>query len=147
MSMREKASRGIVRCGRKITAHEIEAARETVRLCRGLSRRELAETICEHWGWVTASGSLKLTACLNVLEGLEQQGELQLPPKKKKPSTERVRGAKHTKRTAPPDEPLVGRLADVSPVRLEMVEVRDRAKLWNEYLDGTRSSSALIYGT
>ena len=92
MSMREKASRGIVRCGRKITAHEIEAARETVRLCRGLSRRELAETICEHWGWVTASGSLKLTACLNVLEGLEQQGELQLPPKKKKPGTERVRG-------------------------------------------------------
>jgi hypothetical protein len=57
-----------------------------------LSRRELAETICEHWGWVTASGSPKLTACLNVLEGLEQQGELQLPPKKKKPSTERVRG-------------------------------------------------------
>ena len=135
MSMREKASRDIVRCGRKITAHEIEAARETVRLCRGLSRRELAETICEHWGWVTASGSPKLTACLNVLEGLEQQGELQLPPKKKKPSTERVRGAKHTKRTAPPDEPLVGKLADVSPVRLEMVEVRDRAKLWNEYLD------------
>jgi len=106
-----------------------------VRLCRGLSRRELAETICEHWGWVTASGSLKLTACLKVLEALEQQGELQLPPKKKKPITERVRGAKHTKRTAPPDEALVGKLADVSPVRLEMVEGRDQAKLWNEYLD------------
>jgi len=135
MSMREKASRDIVRCGRKITAQEVEAARETVRLCRGLSRRELAETICEHWGWVTASGSLKLTACLNVLEEWEQQGELQLPPKKKKPSTERVRGAKHTKRTAPPDEALVGKLADVSPVRLEIVEDRDRAKLWNEYLD------------
>jgi len=135
MSMREKVSRDIVRCGREITAQEIEAARETVRLCRGLSRRELAETICEHWGWVTASGSLKLTACLKVLEALEQQGELQLPPKKKKPITERVRGAKHTKRTAPPDEALVGKLADVSPVRLEMVEGRDQAKLWNEYLD------------
>ena len=135
MSMREKVSRDIVRCGRKITAQEIEAARETVRLCHGLSRRELAETICEHWGWVTASGSLKRTACLNVLEELERHGELQLPLKQKKPSTECVRGARHTKRTAPPDDVLVGKLVDVSPVRLDMVEGRDRAKLWNEYLD------------
>jgi len=137
MSMREKVTRDIVRCGRKITAQEIEAARETLGLCGGLSRRELGETICEHWGWVTASGSLKLTACLKVLEELEQQGELQLPPKKnkKKPSTERVHGAKHTKRTMPPDEALVGKLACVSPVRLEIVEGRDQVKLWNEYLD------------
>ena len=135
MSMREKVSKGIVGCGRKITAQEIESARETVRLCGGLSRRELAETICEHWGWVTASGSLKRTACLNVLEDLERKGELHLPPKQKKPSTECVRGARHTKRTAAPDEVLIGKLADVSPVRLEMVEGRDRAKLWNEYLD------------
>ena len=137
MSMREKVPKDIVRCGRKITGPEIEAARETARLCRGLSRRELAETICEHWGWVTASGSLKLTACLNVLEELEQKGEIQLPPKKKKkkPSTERVRGAKHTKRTAPPDEPLAGKLDDVSPVRLEVVVGREQTKLWNEYLD------------
>ena len=135
MSMPKKAPQDVVRCGRKITAQEIEAARETVRLCRGLSRRELAETICEHWGWVTASGSLKLTAGLNVLEELERNGELQLPPKQKKPSTERVRGARHTKRTAPPEEPLVGKLAEVSPVRLEIVEGRERAKLWNEYLD------------
>ncbi len=135
MTMRKEVSRGVVRCGRKITAQELEAARETVRLCAGLSRAELAETICEHWGWVTASGAGKVTACLNVLEVLERNGELQLPAKHKRPKTERVRGARHTKRTAPPDEVLVGKLADVSPVRLEMVEGRDRAKLWNEYLD------------
>jgi len=136
MSMREKVSRDIVRCGRKITAQEIEAARETVRLCPGLSRRELAETICEHWGWVTASGSLKRTACLNVLEELERNGELQLPPRQKKgPSTECVRGTRHTERTASPDEVLKGNLDDVVPVHLEIVEGRDRAKLWNEYLD------------
>jgi len=135
MSMQGKVSKDIVRCGRKITTQELEAARETVRLCAGLSRAELAETICEHWGWVTASGGGKVTACLNVLEELEQNGELQLPAKHKRPKTERVRGAKHTKRTAPPDETLVGKLDDVSPVELEIVEGRDRAKLWNEYLD------------
>ena len=73
-------------CGRKITGQEIKAACETARLCSGLSRRELAETICEHWGWVTASGALKLTACLKVLEELELRGDLRLPPKKRKPS-------------------------------------------------------------
>jgi len=135
MSMRERVSKDIVRCGRKITAQEIEAARETVKLCAGLSRAELAETICEHWGWVTASGTGKVTACLNVLEELERKGDLQLPAKQKSPKTERVRGAKHTKRTAPPDRLLKGKLADVSPVQLEIVDGRDRVKLWNEHLD------------
>jgi len=135
MNVRKKESRSVVRCGREISSQELDAARETVRLCRGLSRRELAETICEHWGWVTATGSPKLTACLKVLEELEQTGEIQLPPKKEKPNTERGRGAKHTKRTAPPEEVLKGKLADVSPIRLEMVDGREQAKLWNEYLD------------
>jgi len=122
MNVRKKGSRSVVRCGRAISSQELESARETVKLCSGLSRAELAETICEHWGWVTASGTGKVTACLNVLEELEQNGEIQLPAKHKRPNTERVRGAKHTKRTAPPDETLVGKLADVSPVRLEIVE-------------------------
>lgn len=135
MTMRKEVSRSVVRCGRKITSQDLEAARETVKRCAGLSRAELAETLCEHWGWVTASGAGKVTACLNVLEELERNGELQLPGKHRRPKTERVRGAQHTKRTAPPDEVLVGKLADVSPVRLEIVEGRDRAKLWNEYLD------------
>ncbi len=54
--------------GRQITPAELEAARQTVRLCSGLSRLELARTICEHWEWVTASGSHQVTACLKVLE-------------------------------------------------------------------------------
>jgi len=135
MKVRKNGARSVVRCGREITLEELEAARETVKLCSGLSRTELAETICEHWGWVTASGAGKVTACLNVLEELDRNGEIQLPAKHKRANAERVRGAKHTKRTAPPDEAILGKLDDVSPVQLEMVEGRDRAKLWNEYLD------------
>ena len=84
---------------------------------------------------MTASGAGKVTACLNVLEELERNGEIQLPAKHNRPNTERVRGAQHTKRTAPPEEAISGKLDEVSPVRLEIVEGRDRAKLWNEYLD------------
>lgn len=135
MNVRKNGFGSVVRCGRDISSEEVEAARETVKMCSGLSRSELAETICEHWGWVTASGAGKVTACLNVLEELEQQGVLQLPAKKKKPCTERVRGAKHTRRTAPPDERFVGKLSDVSPVDLQIVSGRQETKLWNEYLD------------
>src|SRR5436309_15552408 len=54
----------------RITPQELDAARQTVRRFPGLSRSELARTICEHWGWVTASGSHKVTDCLKVLEEL-----------------------------------------------------------------------------
>jgi len=135
MCIRKEVSRSLVRCGRQITHQELETARETVKLCAGLSRAELAETICEHWGWVTASGTGKVTACLKVLEELERNGEIRLPIKHKRPNAERVRGAVHTQRTAPPPEVLVGKLADVTPVRLESVAGRGRVKLWNEYLD------------
>lgn len=135
MTMSKDGLRGIVRCGREITSQELETARETVKLCSGLSRAELAATICEHWGWVTASGVGKVTACLNMLEELEREGEIQLPAKHKRPNTERVRGAARTRRTVPPKETFVGKLKVVSPVRLELVEGRDQAKLWNEYLD------------
>lgn len=135
MTLRKDGLRRIVRCGREITTQELETARETVKRCSGLSRAELAATICEHWGWVTASGTGKVTACLNMLEELEREGELQLPAKHKRPNTERVRGAEHTRRTAPPQEAFVGKLEAVSPVRLELVEGRGPVKLWNEYLD------------
>ena len=67
----------------RITPQELAAARQTVRLCSGLSRTELARTICEHWGWVTASGSYKVTACLKILEEWEERGLLGLPGKRR----------------------------------------------------------------
>ncbi len=135
MSIQKEVPKCVVRCGRQITSEEIESARETVRLCAGLCRTELAKTICEHWGWVTASGAGKVTACLKVLEELERYGDIHLPDKHKQISTECVRGAVHTQQTAPPGEALVGKLGDVIPIRLEIVADRNQAKLWNEYLD------------
>ena len=120
----------------RITPQELEAARQTVRLCSGLSRLELARTICEHWGWVTASGSYKVTACLNVLEELERQGRLRLPTKRPMTrwSTDRASGAVPTQRTQS-GAPLRGTLSEVGTVWLEVVQGRDRGHLWKEYVD------------
>ena len=72
---------------------------------------------------------------LECIGGLGAEGELQLPAKHTRPKTGRGRGAEHTQRTAAPAEALAGKLADVGPVRIELVENRTDAKLWNEYVD------------
>jgi len=136
MNMRKKEITSIIRCGREITLQELKAAKETAKRCSGLSRTELAETICEHWEWITATGKHKVTACLAVLKELERKGELQLPAIQKRGGcTTQARGAVHTERTAEPVEKLTRILRDISPVRLEIVTGRQRVKLWNEYLD------------
>jgi hypothetical protein len=119
-----------------LTLQDLEAARQTVRLCSGLSRQELARTICEHWGWVTASGSHKVTGCLKVLEEWEDQGLLRLPGKRRmlRWSTDQASGAVATPRTNP-RTPLVGELSEVGSIRLEVVQGKDQGRLWNEYVD------------
>lgn len=137
MNKMPKAGIGsVVRGGRKITREELEAARETVGLCSGLSRKELARTVCEHWGWVTATGRHKETACLNVLEELEAKGHLRLPGKRKMTrwSSDQAGGAVRTLRTKP-GAPLVGDLAGLGLVWLEVVEGREAQQLWNQYVD------------
>jgi Domain of unknown function (DUF4338) len=120
----------------RISPQQLQAARQTVRLCSGLSRLELARTICEHWGWETASGSYKVTACLNVLEELERQGRLELPQKRRMTrwSTDQASGAVPTQRTQP-GAPLVGALSEVGSVWLEGVQGREAAQVWKEYVD------------
>lgn len=122
--------------GRRITPQELKAAQQTVRLCSGLSRLELARTICEHWGWVTASGSYKVTACLNLLEQWEDQGQLRLPGKRRMTrwSSDQARGTVPTGRTNP-GAPLLGELSEVGSVWLKGVQGKDEGRLWNEYVD------------
>jgi hypothetical protein len=121
---------------RRVTIQELEAARQTVRLCSGLSRLELAKTICEHWGWVTASGSHKVTACLNVLEELEQQGVLRLPGKRRMTrwNSDQAGGAVPTQRTNP-GALLLGKVSEMASVGLEVVQGKEAGRLWNEYVD------------
>jgi len=52
--MAESEEAGFLQSGREIGVQEIEHIREVSRGFPALSRKELAQTICEHWGWVTA---------------------------------------------------------------------------------------------
>ncbi len=81
--MKRIEKNGLIHCGRRISAADIERIRETVGLFPKLSLTELAETIGEHLEWRTASGRSKRDACLALLVKLESAGLLSLPEKRK----------------------------------------------------------------
>ena len=64
-------------CGRRFTRKQLFDIQRTVHNFPALSRNELAQTICEHLQWHTASGGYRVNACLTVLKNLEQLGVVQ----------------------------------------------------------------------
>ena len=68
--------------GRRLTRRQIADVREAVALFAALSRNELANTICEHLSWTTPKGDCRVSACLCMLESLDERGILTLPTKR-----------------------------------------------------------------
>lgn len=109
------------RCGgRMFVASEIALIGEVVDTCRGLSRKELANTISELVGWTRANGSLKEAECLLLLARLEAQGLLRLPAKQQTRPVGSVTSIPHTD-AGEPGEPLWGRVETFGPVCVERV--------------------------
>jgi hypothetical protein len=130
--MLERKPGSIIQCGREITGEQLDEIQDTVRLFPALSRWELAQTICEHLEWITASGGYKTDACLKLLRRLEGKGCLRLPPKRKG-SPQRHSSIALTSRTGPKAE-IGGSVREIGPVRVEMVKGREPTGLWNEYV-------------
>jgi hypothetical protein len=122
-----------VHSGREITSSDVEHVKEVLRLIRGLSRDELARTICEHWGWLTASSNYKVAACMKVLEKLEALGQIKLPEKRAQKKHKKNRPSQTRKTDPKPD--VCGELADLGVVSLDVVSDKKATELWNEYVD------------
>lgn len=117
--------------GRRFRRRELALIHEVVESCAGLSRKELAQTICELLGWKRPSGRLKAQECREFLERLEAAGILALPEKR--------RGRPEGSRTSVPvtargeyGRDLVGDVSDFSPVEIEAVETPDQSLLFRE---------------
>jgi hypothetical protein len=125
----------LIQCGREISSEEIDLIRETAQVFWRLSRPELAKTICEHLGWLTASGGYKVDACGKLLEKLEARGVVTLPSKVSRPRRKDgvMPVVRATERTAPQGE-IIDKVKDIGLVRLEVVTDKDDAKLWDEYV-------------
>ncbi|MGH7535117.1 MAG: Druantia anti-phage system protein DruA, partial [Gemmatimonadales bacterium] len=104
---------------------------EVVESCSGLSRKELAQTVCELVGWKRASGRLKALECVQLLERLESAGVLGLPAKERRRPLE--------SRTRVPVTPrgdrgldLVGEVGEFEPIEVEAVETPEQRLLFRE---------------
>ncbi len=65
--------------GRRLTRRQLSDVRRTTELMQGLSRHELAHTVCEYLGWRAGSGENSVYSVLKKLEVLEKEGLVTLP--------------------------------------------------------------------
>lgn len=121
-------------CGHRVTDEEMNLIRELSEEFWGISRTELASTVCELLGWKRPGGGLKTVECRQFLERLASKSMLTLPkPRQGKPkgAKTRARGTSEGEHAAP----LEGRVKDVKPVSLVRVEETADRELWKELVD------------
>lgn len=121
-----------IQSGRQIKTEELEQIQETVVTFPNLSQSELAHTVCEHLGWHTVSGGNKVDACMKLLKRLECQGVIRMPGKRRYSRANR-NPPTITERTQPQGE-VAGKLSDIGPVSLRVVNDGHEASLFNEYV-------------
>lgn len=122
---------GVSFSGRRFRPSELSLIEEVVESCGGLSRLELARTVCELLRWRRPNGALKARECRELLERLDSGGHLELPAKRPgKPIGTRTR-IPHTER-GEPAEPLQAELAEIQPVVLGAVATVEQRLLFRE---------------
>jgi hypothetical protein len=117
--------------GRRFTRRQLAQVKETVERFPELSRAELARTLCEHLHWKTPNGKAKVESCLTMLEKLEAQGVVQLPPKVIRAAPQR-----RVIEKAAAEARIESTLDTLMPIQLEAVGSSgpDRER-WKAYLE------------
>jgi hypothetical protein len=120
-------------CGRQFSGAELQLICELVKRYAGLSRMELAHTVCELLQWQRNSGGLKARECREFLELLDSQGVLKLPQKR---ATKTVGSRTSVPVTADgdPGTELLGKVGDFEPIVLEPVQSKQQRLLFRELI-------------
>jgi hypothetical protein len=117
--------------GRRFTRKQLAQVQETVQTFTNLSRKELGLTLCEHLGWKTPNGKLKVNSCLTLLEALESHGVVKLPAKRKATAPVRPIHAFDEQ----PEAPAINETLDsVSPITLQRITSKEDRDCWKAYL-------------
>lgn len=120
--------------GRPFGRDKIAEIAEIVTSCRGLSRTELANTVCELCSWKRPSGRLKTVECRQFLEHLESKGLIDLPGRRKgRPQGTKTKISRSDKSAAP--SPITGKVGQFVPLLLARIKTKDQRDLWYEYID------------
>ena len=121
-------------CGREVNDETLSEIREIVTNCSGLSRTELANTVCELWDWKRPRGGLKTVECRQFLEYLDSRGLIVLPQGR----SGRPPGMKtRVLRTESGEEQAIlsGTVRELSPLQLNRVKSKEQRDQWYELVD------------
>lgn len=127
----------VVISGRRFTEEDIETAIFIVETYGNFSRKELANTVCECLEWVSLKDKPKVDAGIKLLDYLEKEGMIVLPPKNEKMAECGRRAMKAipiTDRTNPRKE-LTGQISDHAPIELKVAYTQGSIELWKEYIE------------
>jgi hypothetical protein len=123
--------RPVAFCGRQFSGGELQLIGDVVKRHAGLSRMELAHTVCELLQWQRNGGGLKARECREFLELLDSQGVIQLPPKRAtKPVGSRTRVPVSAE--GEPAAVLEGKVGAFEPIMLEAVQSEQQRLLFRE---------------
>lgn len=120
-------------CGRQFSAQEVSLIQEVVQTCTRISRKELANTICELLDWRRPAGGLKERDCRDLLERLENQGVLRLPEKRPTGSTA-ARKYKEAAGAATSYSALYGSVEAFAPLTVQRVQDRAQRELFKQLM-------------
>ena len=118
------------RGNRPFTQADLDLIAQTAKDFPGLSRKELAGTLCEFLPWLAPNGRPRLEACWLLLAELERSQGLLLPP-----ITAQARPVPSDWGPAPPTPVVDTVLSAIRPVTVDLVVAPERA-LWNAMMAG-----------
>jgi len=119
--------------GEPVSNEQLALVIQIVRRYGGLSRTELASTLCELLDWTRPNGKLKTVECRQFLEQLQEHHLLQLPAIRHK-----GRGkSRKIALTAVSAEAarLQGTVKDFQPISLRLVETAQQRTLFRELIE------------
>lgn len=131
-SHRMTESAPIIYSGRSFSPEEIALMHQAASEYAPLGITEIARTICVWLDWKRPNGLLKNHECRLLLERLDHQGILKLPPLRRSG----CRGPRPVAVEAITDDPtpIQSSLAELEPLRLVLVEKSESA-LWRQLME------------
>jgi len=116
--------------GRSFSCEELSLIQQATRDCAGLGVTEIARTICEWLDWKRPNGQLKNHECRLLLERLQRERFLTLPPLR--PSGRRGPRQVSTDVDTPPV--IQATIAQLEPLLLTLVDASD-SRLWRQFIE------------
>lgn len=120
-------------CGEPLTGKQTDLLMELVEEFWGISRTELAATICELLEWRRPNGKLKTVECGQFLGDLESRGLIGLP--KRRAKGRQATGPKVWEPATPSVEVTASGPSKLGGVKFLRIQTRQELEMWKELVD------------